>query len=300
MPLRKKGGIIMEAVKDLYSESAMEKAGCAGTDGSASLWGRRVELLDGEAHVLEYPALTHQYITGRLFTEIAVFLRAKAEACRVLVAPFAVFSGEDGRTCFQPDIAVVCNQGKLKEDGCHGAPDWVVEVTAPASRMHDYGKKLGAYINAGVREYWIVDPERQVIVTYCLERPDVPVIYRFGDVVKSSIFEGVEIESDLLREAVGDRTGVGSENPSPSSGDEDMDTLTDGGNMAPDPPRKMTSGEVREYIMDNFPELAAAGSRGPLMKAVTGALIGRADSSAVSEAVAGICCQRTGGSEEKQ
>ncbi len=290
----------MEAVKELYLESALEKAGCAGADGSASLWGRRVELLDGEAYVLEYPALTHQYITGCLFTEIAVSLRARAEACRVLVAPFAVFSGEDGKTCLQPDIAVICDEEKLKEDGCHGAPDWVVEVAAPASRMHDYGKKLGAYINAGVREYWIVDPERQVIVTYCLERPDIPVIYHFGDVVKSFIFEGVEIDSDLLRKAFGDRTGMERENQAPSSEDGDMDALTDGGNVAPDPPGKMTSGEVREYIMDHFPELAAAGSRGPLMKAVMGALIGRADSSAVSEAVAGLCCQRPGGSEEKQ
>lgn len=153
-----------------------------------------------EAHPAEMPAptATHQGVTGCLFTEISVYLKAREPQCRVMAAPFAVFLADSPGICLQPDIVIVQDGGKLDEEGCHGAPDWVIEVVSESSRASDYGQKLGIYINAGVREYWIVDPEKKLIVTYFLDHPDVPVLYRFGDILKSDIYPDLVIDSSHL------------------------------------------------------------------------------------------------------
>ena len=141
---------------------------------------------------------THQGVAGFLYTEISVYLKAREPKCRIMAAPFAVFLKIKGRICLLPDIAVVQDEGKIDEEGCHGAPDWVIEVVSSSSREADYGQKLGIYINTGVREYWIVDPEKKLIVVYCLEHPDVPGIYHFGDIIKSDIYPDLIIDSSQL------------------------------------------------------------------------------------------------------
>lgn len=146
------------------------------------------------------PTATHQSITGCLFTDIFMYLKAREPQCRVIQAPFAVFFKNVPGACLQPDIIVVRDEDQLDEEGCHGAPDWVLEVVSASSRETDYGKKLGIYINSGVREYWIIDPEKKLIVTYCLEQPDVPSIYRFGDIVKSDIYPDLIIDSSHLNQ----------------------------------------------------------------------------------------------------
>ena len=159
---------------------------------------QRAELFDGEMAAKAFPTATHQGIISCLFTEIAVYLKAKEAHCRIMMSPFAVFLKDDGRNYLAPDITVVCDGEKLDEEGCHGAPDWVIEVVSPTSRALDYGKKLGAYIDAGVREYWVVDPEKKVIVTYYLEQPDIPVIHHLGDIVKSGIYNDLAIDTSQL------------------------------------------------------------------------------------------------------
>ena len=153
------------------------------------------EALGASAH---FPTATHQNIVGCLFTEISVYLKAREPQCRIMAAPFAIFLKNAGKICLQKDIVVVQDEGKLDEEGCHGAPDWVVEVVSSSSREWDYGQKLGIYINAGVREYWIVDSEKKLIVAYCLDHPDVPAIYHFGDIIKSDIYPDLIIDSSLL------------------------------------------------------------------------------------------------------
>ncbi len=155
----------------------------------------RAEAYKGEKTA--YPTITHQSMIGYLYTEISVYLRAKDEKSKVILSPFAVYLKEDNHY-LEPDIAVVCDEGKLDEEGCHGAPDWVIEVVSSVSRGMDYGCKLGAYIDAGVREYWIVDQEKKVIVTYYLEQPDLPVIHHFGDIVKPEIYQDFVIDSSQL------------------------------------------------------------------------------------------------------
>jgi len=78
----------------------------------------------------------------------------------VLPASFAVYINKDRHNYVEPDISVICDKTRLDERGCHGAPDGVIEIVSPSSRQMDYYRKLFKYSSAGVREYWIVDSER--------------------------------------------------------------------------------------------------------------------------------------------
>ena len=57
----------------------------------------------------------------------------------------------------EPDISIICDPDKLNDKGCNGAPDWIIEIVSPSSRKMDYITKTNLYMNAGVKEYWIVD-----------------------------------------------------------------------------------------------------------------------------------------------
>ena len=93
----------------------------------------------------------------------------------------------------EPDISVICRPETLTEKGCFGAPDWIIEVVSPGSRRMDYYIKLFKYRTAGVREYWIVDPEKDRITVYSFENED-SAEYSFEDSVKSGIFKDLEID----------------------------------------------------------------------------------------------------------
>ena len=113
--------------------------------------------------------------------------------CEVNLAPFAVFLDENDKTYVEPDISVVCDENKLDDKGCNGAPDWIIEIVSPGSRRMDYGIKLFKYRSAGVREYWIVDPEKQRIIVYDLEHDDVEE-YTFEDKIKVRIYDELWID----------------------------------------------------------------------------------------------------------
>jgi Uma2 family endonuclease len=72
-------------------------------------------------------------------------------------------------TVLEPDLTVVCDSAKLDERGCNGAPDLVIEIVSPTSARYDRVVKFNKYRQAGVREYWIVDPEERVVFAYVLK-----------------------------------------------------------------------------------------------------------------------------------
>ena len=127
------------------------------------------------------------------FLKIANYIDLKNETCEVYIAPFAVFLNNDNINYVEPDISVICNSEKLKEKGCYGAPDWIVEVVSPSSKQMDYYKKLFKYHTAGVREYWVVDPDRKMVTIYNFEK-DSMVEYSFEDNIPVGIFEGFSIK----------------------------------------------------------------------------------------------------------
>ena len=155
--------------------------------------GQRAELIDGKIYYMAPPSRTHQRISGRLYQSIANYIDSKNGQCEVLAAPFAVFLNDDDINYLEPDISVICDQAKLDEKGCHGAPDWVIEIVSPSSKPRDYMTKLFKYRTSGVREYLIVDPDKQITMVYGFEKDTVEQ-YNFGEDVPSGIYDGFTIK----------------------------------------------------------------------------------------------------------
>lgn len=131
----------------------------------------RAEIINGEVFLMAPPSRIHQEIAAELTRQFGNYLEGKR--CKVYPAPFGVRlfeqdgdSPEDVDTMVEPDLSVVCDEDKLDDNGCKGAPDLVVEIISPSSRRHDRLVKLGLYQRAGVREYWIVDPDTQSVMVF--------------------------------------------------------------------------------------------------------------------------------------
>lgn len=159
--------------------------------------GQRAELLDGQIYYMAPPSRKHQDIVGGLYEIIRQFIKSDNGSCRTYIAPFAVFLNKDDKNYVEPDISVICDRDKLNDKGCNGAPDWIIEVVSPGSRAVDYYKKLFKYRSAGVREYWIVDDERNLVTVYDFQH-DNAMNYTFSDDIPVSIYEGFLIRLDLL------------------------------------------------------------------------------------------------------
>lgn len=161
--------------------------------------GQRVELIEGIIYDLASPSLTHQLITTNLSAEIRDYIKRKQGECKVISAPFGVFLNEDDKTYVEPDVLVVCDKNKLNEKGCMGAPDFVVEVVSPSSQKMDYGIKNVLYSNAGVREYWIIDPQKESTIVYRYEEGAAPTFFPFNQSITVGIYGDLNITiSDLL------------------------------------------------------------------------------------------------------
>lgn len=155
--------------------------------------GERAELIDGKIYYMAPPGRTHQRLISRLNQLISNYIESRGGSCEVFPAPFAVFLEEDGMNYLEPDLCVVCDPSKLDEKGCHGAPDWVIEIISPSSRSRDYFTKLFKYKSAGVREYWIVDPAGEgYIMVYRLTN-ETGERYAFGEDVPVGIYGGFTI-----------------------------------------------------------------------------------------------------------
>lgn len=151
--------------------------------------GERAELIDGKIYYMAPPNTRHQRILNFVNTEINVFIRKNNGECEVFPAPFAVFLNENDRNYVEPDISVICDKNKITDKGCNGAPDWIIEIVSSSSRVMDYFTKLFKYRTAGVKEYWIVDPTKEVVIVYRFEKETMEE-YSFGEDVPVGIYEG--------------------------------------------------------------------------------------------------------------
>ena len=155
--------------------------------------GERAELIDGKIYYMAPPSWEHQRISGKLHQKIANYIDSNNGQCEVLAAPFAVFLNNDDKNYLEPDIPVIYDISKLDEKGCHGAPDWVIEIVSPSSKPRDYLTKLLKYKTAGVREYWIVDPDKKMTTVYFFENDSVEQ-YSLSEDVPVGIYEGFSIK----------------------------------------------------------------------------------------------------------
>lgn len=159
--------------------------------------GKRAELIDGQIYDMAPPNTRHQMLVMDLSYQIKSYIENNNGECKVIPAPFAVFLNEDDINYVEPDISVICDQSKLTDKGCNGTPDWIIEIVSPGSKRMDYLIKLFKYRNAGVKEYWIVDPEKNRITTYNFVHDTIEE-YAFGDIVPVGIYEDFSIKvSDM-------------------------------------------------------------------------------------------------------
>lgn len=162
----------------------------------------RVELLKGKILEMSAPSPIHQEISGNLHGALFVFL--KNSKCKLYTAPFDVRFPQKGEsqvyTVVQPDLCVVCDFEKIDSKGCVGAPDLVVEILSPGNSKKEMKSKFALYQEEGVREYWVVDPERELVFVYVADnkkfKPTIPIA---DDYVYSTIFPDFKIHtSDLF------------------------------------------------------------------------------------------------------
>ena len=155
--------------------------------------GQRAELIDGQMYMMAPPKRVHQKLVSQFTKIIGSYIDSKHGDCEVYPAPFAVFLNEDDRNYVEPDISVICDKNKLNDKGCNGAPDWIIEIVSPGSKSMDYFTKLFKYRTAGVREYWIADPAKEMVITYRFEKETMEE-YSFGEDVPVGIYEGFSIK----------------------------------------------------------------------------------------------------------
>ena len=157
---------------------------------------QRVELIDGYFYDMASPTFGHQSIGGEIYRQIANYIMEHGGSCRPFIAPVDVQLDCDERTMVQPDVGIVCDTSKIKRFGIYGAPDFVVEVISPSTKKKDYALKLSKYMEAGVREYWILDFVQEKVLVYFFESDVYPVIYGFDKPVPVNIYNG-ELKIDF-------------------------------------------------------------------------------------------------------
>lgn len=165
------------------------------------LWqfSERVELIRG--YILKMspaPSRNHQTISQNVNKYFLNFFNN--HSCSVYVAPFDVRlpipSTKENTTVVQPDLCIICDENKLDDKGCNGAPDLIVEILSPKNSKHDVDTKFNLYQESGVKEYWIVEPEERIVLVYSL-RNGVYIgskPFSEGEIIKSPLFPEMTID----------------------------------------------------------------------------------------------------------
>jgi Uma2 family endonuclease len=170
----------------------------------------RIELIRGRIFKMSpAPTFNHQRILGHIHTVFYNYLKSKN--CTVFMAPVDVrLKGKPFRkkklrddeitTVVQPDIIVVCDEEKLKDErSVDGAPELVVEILSPGNTKTETKYKFDLYEENGVEEYWLVYPEFKQIHVFLLNQNEEygkPVIYEAGENIKSVVLKGLRIPTD--------------------------------------------------------------------------------------------------------
>lgn len=168
----------------------------------------RWEIIDGVPYLQAAPSPVHQLICGELHRQFANYLQGKP--CKAYPAPFCVRlvkgdekQNEDIKQVVEPDITIVCDNSKIDEKGCNGTPDMIVEVLSPSSIKMDRVIKFNKYEKAGVKEYWIVEPEGKLVSVFVLQKDQRfgrQEIYTEDDKIRVSIFHDLVVDLKLVFE----------------------------------------------------------------------------------------------------
>lgn len=165
----------------------------------------RYELIEGQPVMMPSPRRRHQRVMVALVAQLYEFLRDKP--CEVYAAPLDVRlfekagdHPEDVDTVVQPDVMVVCHADRLDDAGVRGAPDLVIEILSPSSRRHDLVRKFNLYLRAGVREYWVIDPDNNTAQSWVLHDGHYEARESFmgGGQMPVAVLEGCQVDLDRV------------------------------------------------------------------------------------------------------
>lgn len=156
----------------------------------------RVELIDGVIYDMGAPYTIHQEIAFEVARQLANQIRGKGGRRKVFISPIDVQLDCDDKTMVQPDVLILCDLSKQQKKVIYGAPDFVLEVLSPSTRKKDLTIKHRKYLNAGVREYWIMDPKERRLITYDFENGENVASYPLTEKVGLAIY-GKQMVVDL-------------------------------------------------------------------------------------------------------
>ena len=154
-----------------------------------------VEIIRGKIFRMSpAPGSLHQKVSRNLCGEAYNYFKNKS--CQFFNAPFDVILPKkrkdfmDSDKVVQPDIAVICNSDIIQEKGCFGVPDWIIEILSPHTAKKDIQDKFDLYEEAGVKEYWIIEPSNKTVEVFFLHNDKYQRIkaYTVPDHVSPQLF----------------------------------------------------------------------------------------------------------------
>lgn len=151
---------------------------------------RYVELINGFIKYKDVPKMNHHIIVQRLGRTIDKYIDDNHGTSIMYSSGIGVRFKFDESNYFISDIVVICDKDIMDSEGILGAPDWVIEVTAPDTRTVDYKDKMHKYMCEGVREYWIIDTDKERVVVHINGEPMMTYIYSFSDEIPVNIYDG--------------------------------------------------------------------------------------------------------------
>lgn len=163
---------------------------------------KRYELIDGVLYEMTAPTTLHQIIALQMCYQIEKFIEGKEGSCMTYIAPVDVQLDCDDKTMVEPDVIILCDRSKDINRCIYGAPDFVAEVLSKSTRRKDIGVKTYKYANAGVREYWMIDPKDMKVIVYTFaqndDAEDTVSIFGFQDKIPVGIYNG-ELKIDFAK-----------------------------------------------------------------------------------------------------
>lgn len=158
----------------------------------------RVELIKGFIKKMSpAPSRLHQDISLNLTIQLSSFF--KERFCSLYIAPFDVRlpvpKNKSNTTVVQPDLCIICDEQKLDDKGCNGAPDLIVEILSPNNSKYDVDTKFRLYEESGVKEYWMVEPTEKIVLVYTLQNEKYIGLKPFtiGETIESPLFPDMKI-----------------------------------------------------------------------------------------------------------
>ena len=163
------------------------------------------EMISGHVLIIDKTSTTHNLVVSLIAQAVRDHIRDNNGSCTVFTENVALYcndlsDSENGDNYFLPDVMAVCDPASIDEEGVHSVPLFVAEITSESTRRFDYEDKMMVYRNIGVKEYWVVDIQKQVITKYLQTADFVPEVYLHPEAVKVSVYPGLTIDvSEYMR-----------------------------------------------------------------------------------------------------